>query len=85
MKRVSVFVLAIAMVIFSITGCGGASSKAPAPDPAAPVSSAAPAPQKVIEIKMGFAESDSSPHYKGYQKIAENMERISNGLLKVTL
>ncbi len=85
MKRVSVFVLAIAMVILSVTGCGGSSSKAPAPASAAPVSSTAPAPQKVIEIKMGFAESDSSPHYKGYQKIAENMERISNGLLKVTL
>ncbi|MDR1732693.1 MAG: TRAP transporter substrate-binding protein [Synergistaceae bacterium] len=39
----------------------------------------------VIEIKMGFAESDISPHYQGYKKIAEKMETLSNGLLKVTL
>lgn len=47
--------------------------------------SANAATAKVIEIKMGFAESDTSPHYKGYQKIAENMQKASGGLLKVSL
>lgn len=88
MKRLMVLMLAVSMVILACAGCAGTSSAAPASSaPAAPAapSSAAPAPQKTIEIKMGFAESDTSPHYKGYQKIAENMEKISNGLLKVTL
>lgn len=46
---------------------------------------AAASPAQVIEIRMGFAESDTSPHYKGYQKIAENMQKASGGLLKVSL
>ncbi len=43
------------------------------------------APAKVIQVRMGFAESDTSPHYKGYQAIAANMEKASNGLLKISL
>lgn len=40
---------------------------------------------KEIKVRFGFAESDTSPHYKGYQVIAANMEKASKGLLKVSL
>lgn len=40
---------------------------------------------KEIQVRFGFAESDTSPHYKGYQVIAANIEKASKGLLKVSL
>ncbi|GHV50589.1 ABC transporter substrate-binding protein [Deltaproteobacteria bacterium] len=47
--------------------------------------SAAHAASKEIKVRFGFAESDTSPHYKGYQIIAANMEKASKGLLKISL
>ena len=49
------------------------------------VAGAATAAPKEIKVRLGFAESDTSPHYKGYQVIAANMEKASNGLIKVSL
>lgn len=47
--------------------------------------SAQAAASKEIKVRFGFAESDTSPHYRGYQIIAANMEKASKGLLKVSL
>ncbi len=82
-KKLSV--LLVTLLLTSLfTGCGAKPAPAPAtPAPTAPAP--APAPTEAYNLKIGFAESDTSPHYKGYQKIAENIEKASNGAIKVTL
>lgn len=75
MKKILALILTIVMVTTLFAGC---SSKAP--DQAASASN-----DKVVELKLGHIQSDSDLWQQGALKFKEEVEKNSNGKIKITI
>lgn len=86
MKKVICLLLALAMS-FVLTSCGSGTSSTVAP--AGSSSAVAPASEttapKPIVVKLGFAESESSVHYKGYKYLCDKVTEATDGLVTFEL
>lgn len=86
MKRIISLLLALAMS-FGLTACGGSTSSTAAPggtSSIATASSEVATPQPIV-VKMGFAESESSVHYKGYKYLCDKVTEATDGLVTFEL
>lgn len=84
MKRIFVSILATAMLLGMLSGCGSEkASESPAP---APQSSAENAPEKgSITIKYSTWANDGEAAYEGMEKFKELVEAGSDGVIEVIL
>ena len=87
LKKIVALTLAASMVM-GMTGC--AKKEAPAGDTAAPAGdAAAPAGDsasgeagEVINLQLALVDPETSPYGKGAKKIAEEVEKATNGRMK---
>lgn len=93
MKKALTFALAVTMIL-SLSACGGNASSVSAPaapasaaPAAAPAAPAAPAEKKIdpIVVKLGFAESESSTHIKGYRYMTDKITEATEGTVTFEL
>ena len=90
LKKIVALTLAASMVM-GMTGC--AKKEAPAGDTAAPAGdAAAPAGDsasgeagEVINLQLALVDPETSPYGKGAKKIAEEVEKATNGRIKITV
>lgn len=86
MKKTMSVILALIMT-FSLAACGakapssGANSAPSTPAASAPADKAA----DPIVVKLGFAESESSTHYKGYKYLCDKVTEATEGLVTFEL
>lgn len=82
MKKFLSMLMAATMAATLLAGCGsnGAASSAPASSGAASSGAAAADP---ITFKMSFVDPETSPYAQGGLKIAEEVEKATNGQIKI--
>ena len=83
LKKIVALTLAASMVM-GMTGC--AKKEAPAGDTAAPAGdSASGEAGEVINLQLALVDPETSPYGKGAKKIAEEVEKATNGRIKITV
>lgn len=83
-KKNICIILAITLIISLLTGCSGKGNETqPTKEPA--TSDASKASNEVIELKFGMVDNERSNYYKGAKKIAEEVEKATNGRIKIVI
>lgn len=84
MKRVIVLLMA-SILSFSLVACGASSAGSTTSSVSSAAASSAKSSQQPIVVKLGFAESESSVHYKGYQYLCDKVTEATDGLVTFEL
>ena len=85
MKKFTAIILCVAMVACLLAGCGSSSTATTAPtaqDNTA-VSTDTAASADVITLKLGMVDPDGSNFHKGALAIAEEVEKATEGRIKI--
>lgn len=83
MKRKLGFILATAVAISGLVGCGGGTD-APA-IPSESTVSAGAASGDVIQLKLGLVDPEGSNYHQGALAIAEEVEKATDGKISITV
>ena len=75
MKKLMALLLATLLLASSLVGCGK-KEQTPSKDPGNPASNT-----ETYTVKLGFAESESSTHYKGYRYLCDKITEATDGAL----
>lgn len=70
-KKLVSICLASTLALTALAGCSGK-----------PVASGA---DEVVQLKLGMVDSEKSNYYKGMQKVAEEVDKATNGKVKITV
>jgi len=71
LKKIISMTLVAMLAITAFTGCSSKKSTAGSAD--------------VVELKLGMVDGDKSNYYKGMMKVAEEVDKATNGKVKITV